>query len=124
MVHILVADDVEEIRFACERILCAEGHIVITATNGTEAASLMDDIDFDVVVTDLMMPDGDGIQLANHAHQKNHCPKLIAITGGGSRISSYDAVKMSEGFFDASLMKPVSKEELVSTIDTLLKQRN
>lgn len=123
MSNILVADDIEEIRFAYKAVLCAAGHNVITARNGNEAAKLLSQNEIDLIVTDLMMPDGDGIQLATCAHGLENRPKLLVITGGGSRISAPEALKMSEYFFDASLIKPVSQDVLLNAVNSLLNKQ-
>ncbi len=124
MANILVADDMAEILFVYEEALSSAGHEVVTATNGVEANQYLDSAEFDLVVTDLLMPKVDGVQVATHAHSLEHTPKLLVITGGGDRISPYEALAIGETFFDASLIKPVSKDELLSMVDKLLAERH
>ncbi|WP_417789472.1 response regulator [Terasakiella pusilla] len=120
MADILVAEDMAEILYVYEQALLSAGHRVVTATNGAEANDHLDRARFDLVVTDLLMPKVDGMQVAHHAHMLDKPPKLLAITGGGERISPYAALKMGEAFFDASLIKPVSQDVLLTTVNMLL----
>lgn len=122
MAHILVAEDVEDIQFAYEAILRKAGHKVATVSNGQEAKTLLqtDAFDFDLIMTDLLMANGDGMDLASYVHSLKKRPKLLVVTGGGSRISADQAIKMSQYLFDASLSKPVSQDVLLDTINELM----
>lgn len=120
MVKILVADDIADIRFAYEAILCSEGHAVVSAKDGAEAARFLKAERFDLVVTDLMMPNQDGVELATTLSKDPDRPKILAITGGGSRITASQALQISEHFFDAALEKPVNRETLIATVNDLL----
>jgi len=68
-----------------------------------------------------MMPDGDGLELATCAHRLARKPKLLVVTGGGERVTTPQAIKMGECYFDASLIKPVSQSTLLQTVNWLLK---
>ncbi|SCA56478.1 putative Response regulator receiver domain-containing protein [Candidatus Terasakiella magnetica] len=120
MAKILVAEDVAEIRFAYETILSAEGHEVTTATNGKEASDFLNQSDFDLVLTDLLMPEGDGLSVASFAHKLENRPKLLVITGGGDRISPYEALKMGEFLFDVSMVKPVNAQDLLQAVRKMI----
>jgi CheY-like chemotaxis protein len=121
MPKILVAEDVPEILFAYETILSAAGYEVVASNNGQEASEHLQKTQFDLVLTDLLMPDGDGIFLATSIRKLSHRPKVLVITGGGDRISVHEALKISDGFFDATLVKPVKPALMLKTIDRLLK---
>jgi len=120
MAHILIADDARDIRLAYEEFLSSKGHIVITAANGIEAAALMNDIDFDLIITDMLMPGYDGYELASLAKKLDHCPKILAISGGGTRVTAEQLMESHEAFFDATLYKPVESSHLLQTINTLI----
>jgi len=124
MANILVADDIAEILFVYEQTLQAAGHTVVTAKNGLEATRHLTKESFDLVVTDIFMPQSDGVEVATYAHRMTNRPALLAITGGGERLSSQDAVRMGEAFFDESLIKPVSQDVLLTTVHKLLAQRH
>ncbi len=118
--HILVVDDEANIRFAYETILSSVGHIVISAKNGHEAEQCLKGNSVDLIITDLIMQNGDGIELAVYARNLRNRPKILAVTGGGAHISAHNALAMGEHFFDAALTKPVSDDALLTTINHLL----
>jgi len=122
--NILIADDIDEVLFAYETILCAAGHTVRTVHSGNEACNIINEESFDLILTDLMMPDGDGISIASHVRNMEDRPKVMVITGGGDCISPYEALKVGEFLFDESMVKPVKTEELLAAIDRVLKKVN
>ncbi|NVK18773.1 MAG: response regulator [Methylocystaceae bacterium] len=124
MANILVADDMTEILLIYEQTLMAAGHTVVTAKNGLEATKHLTTRDFDLVVTDIYMPKSDGMEVATYAHSLSNRPALLAITGGSKRLSSQETICMGEAFFDESLIKPVSQDVLLSTVNTLLSKRH
>lgn len=120
MVDVLVADDDPELRYMFGEILDAAGYNVETVENGIAAKKALSDRQYDVVVTDLIMGKGDGVEVATFAHDLPVCPKLILMTGGGTRLSAHDAVEMSRDFFDLSLVKPISKDILLGAVNAVL----
>lgn len=122
--HILVVDDEANIRFAYESILTSVGHRVMSAKNGHEAEKCLKVNNVDLIITDLIMQNGDGIELAVFARSLQNRPKILAVTGGGGRISAHSALEMGQYFFDAALTKPVSDDVLLTTINHLLSTRH
>jgi DNA-binding NtrC family response regulator len=120
MAHILIAEDAPEILHAYSAILKGAGHSCTTAMNGLEAKLYLNVDKYDLVLTDLLMPKMDGIELASYIHGLANRPKLLVVTGGGERLSAYEAIKLGDSFFDASLMKPVSATDLLCVIERLL----
>jgi DNA-binding NtrC family response regulator len=81
---ILLVDDEEAILDLMSISLSKEGYVIDTALNGLQAIELMKGQDFDLMITDLLMPEMSGMSLIQQvAHD---CPemKIIAITGGGN----------------------------------------
>jgi two-component system, chemotaxis family, chemotaxis protein CheY len=122
--HILVVDDEANIRFAYEAILTSVGHQVISARNGHEAEECLKGQSVDLIITDLIMQNGDGIELAVFARNLQKRPKILVVTGGSARISANSALEMSQYFFDATLTKPVSNDALLTTINHLVSTRH
>ncbi len=120
MARILIVEDVEDIRVAFQMLLETAGHDVVQAINGTQAMSILKEMDFDLVVTDLIMPDGDGFELATYMHSMEKMPKTIMISGGGDRLSLPQALDMARNMFDAVLSKPVTGVELMDTVEAVL----
>lgn len=113
---ILIIDDSADILFAQKMILENAGFEVICAPTGNEGCRIITREPPALVITDLMMSDGDGIQVAMFV--KETCPSIptVMVTGGGNRLSSADAISFSEAFFDAYLQKPFSADQLLDTV--------
>jgi two-component system, OmpR family, response regulator len=114
---ILVADDDPVIRKLFEKRLSNEGHEVTVASDGTEAARLLDSTTFDVIITDLVMPgDIGGIELLKRAKEKSVDIEVIVITGHSSVDTAVDAMK--KGAVDY-LEKPVHFGELFLRLEKI-----
>jgi DNA-binding NtrC family response regulator len=110
---ILVVDDEEVIRNSCRRILEPEGYTFKTAGNGIEAFAILEKNDIDVVLTDLMMPDMDGIELLRNIKEKWPGVEVIIMTGYGTVKTAVRAMKI--GVFDY-IEKPFTPDDLLSLI--------
>ena len=95
--RILVVDDDAFFRVLCSDILTGGGFFVRTASTGKEAVALVEAEGFDMVITDLVMPDMNGIEVLGRVKQYNALVDVIVITGHGSIESAIDLVK--EGAF-------------------------
>ena len=118
--HILVVDDEEIVRQNIERILASLGYSVDSAQSGNEALELMHHEEYDLVITDMVMPGLDGLAFLEEI--KRFAPEtvVIIITGYGS-VSS--AVKvMQKGAFDY-LIKPCERDELIFRVNKALDRR-
>jgi DNA-binding NtrC family response regulator len=108
--RILVADDERRQRDILQMILEAEGYETTTAGNGRQALLAARAQPFDVVLTDLKMPDLNGIELLSELQQAEPGQCVILMTAHGTIDSAVDA--MRKGAFDY-LTKPVEKDELL-----------
>jgi DNA-binding response OmpR family regulator len=114
--HILVVDDDPAIRALLATILEESGFRVVTAGEGGEALTAVSEYPFDLVITDLVMPDHEGIELIRRLKKRYAHLKIIAISGAfGSEI--LDAARMLGA--DATLAKPLSANALLLCIDSL-----
>jgi two-component system chemotaxis response regulator CheY len=114
---ILVADDEEEIRSLLMHWLVSSGHTVTAVANATEARRVTRQRRFDLVVTDVLMPDGDGIQLINDFKAAQPTARILAISGGGMYVEGDNCLKIARGFgAHAAVMKPFSREQLMAGI--------
>src|SRR5262249_44883733 len=114
-------DDYPDVRLAFRFMLEAHGYVVSEAANGAEALSQLETAVVDVILTDLFMPDVDGLALVKAVrHGTRRQPWIIAISGAENigKDLALDAAK--EPGADAILPKPVSKDRLVTTIRELL----
>jgi len=121
MKHILLVDDVPAVRLSIRAALEAVGHHVVEASDGKEALTLLDSHPVDLIVTDLWMPNLDGIELLKRLRISNANVKVIAISGGGMRkpIDVSTALAQTWGA-DAVLYKPFDNDDLVNEINRLL----
>ncbi len=118
---ILVADDDPVIRRLLEKRLDENGYEVTVASDGMEAARLLDSKHFDVVITDLVMPgDIGGIELLQVVKNRDISTEVIVITAYSSIDTAVDAMK--KGAVDY-LEKPINFEELFLRLDKIAQIR-
>lgn len=114
---ILVIDDEESIRFTMERFLTLKGYRVVLAGSCREARQQMSEGGIDLIITDIILPDGNGIDLLCEARQKlPGCP-VIVITAYPSAETVRETLLM--GAFDY-LFKPVRQQEVLKSIKAAL----
>lgn len=113
---ILVVDDEEELRDLIRHVLERAGYTVSGARNGIEASQLLAQQAFTVVVTDMLMPDQDGLELIAELKSKYPTVKIVAMSGGG-QIGSDQYLSMAKGFgADVLLRKPFTHQTLLAAV--------
>jgi DNA-binding NtrC family response regulator len=117
---ILIVDDEEIIRESLSFILAKEGYSVREAPNGRVAVEMMRDNAFDLVLTDLEMPEMKGIELLEHVTNTSPETLVVIITAYGSIDTAIAALR--KGAVDY-ILKPVEFDELLVKIDRLLSSR-
>ncbi len=121
MAKVLVIDDDPVILEVIAEILRIHNHEVDTASNGEAGVKGLATNHYDLVLTDLMMPDMGGMELLNYVVTKFPKTTCIILTGYGTIKSSVDAIK--KGAFDY-ITKPVTSSELLIVIEKALKFKN
>ena len=106
---ILIADDDREIRSLLYEILSDEGYDVNIASDGLEAVELIQKKDFDIILTDLVMPNVDGLEVLKASRSKSENTLVIIITGFATMESTIEATK--SGAYDY-ITKPFLIEEI------------
>lgn len=118
--RILVVDDDRAVReWLCE-VLREAGHQVCSARNGQEARIQHNKQPFEAIVTDLVMPDEEGIEMIRTLRRETPDVKIVAISGAFNESSSTILRGAELCGADASLTKPLSEEILLHTIRELL----
>jgi two-component system, chemotaxis family, chemotaxis protein CheY len=114
---ILVIDDEEFIRTLIKEVLDPQGHTVITASSGKEAFQLCHERSFDLLITDLEMPDMDGIELISSLRGVQKKLPILCISGAfsGRFLRMAKALGAVE-----SLDKPFRMAELLAMVDKIL----
>lgn len=106
---ILIADDDEIARDVIAKLLAREGYAVVPAQDGFEAISRLRTQEFQMVITDLMMPGADGIEVLKYAVRTDPDMAVVILTAYGTLDTTLEAIK--EGAYDY-LTKPFRTQEI------------
>lgn len=117
---ILVIDDEEIVRVSCIRILRPEGYNVKVVKSGIEGLKVIEKENFDLVLTDLKMPDMDGIEVLKKVKEGWPGTEIVVITGYGTVSSAVQAMKF--GAFDY-LEKPFTPDQLLLVVSRALEKK-
>ena len=122
MARILIIDDESQIRSMLRIMLERVGYEVIEAADGMEGIRQYRDNPADLIITDLIMPNKDGIGMIIELKKEFPAVKIIAMSGGG--------VNRPEGYLDGAkklgatrtLTKPIDRDEMLSAVKDTLKE--
>ncbi len=114
---VLVIDDEAIVRTSCKRILSPDGYEVRLASNAFEGIKMLEEEQFDLVLTDLKMPDMDGITVLETIKQRWPQTQVIVITGYQTVDTAVKAIKL--GAFDY-IEKPFTPDALTSAVASAL----
>ena len=121
MVRVLVLDDDPLIQATLPLLLREHGHEVLTAVNGKLGLRLLAAARVDVVLTDILMPETDGIEVVRAVAKDHPSVALVAMSGGSARLPGTDAVYLTRLLgAHAVLVKPFGEEELLGAIQAAL----
>ena len=120
MSRILVVDDEPGIRKVVRDGLERAGHEVETAVNGDEALGFLDEMEFDLVVTDLAMPKKSGLDLVREIRRTLPVPILVLTV----RHEEREKVRLLDAGADDYVTKPFGVEELLARVRALLRRRD
>jgi putative nucleotidyltransferase with HDIG domain len=121
MKRILIVDDDENMRKILSRTLMAAEFEVVVAAGGRPAQEILNLEDFDIVLSDIKMPDGDGIELTRFLKKIKPLIPIILMTGFSEIYSATQAYELGANEF---IPKPFKKEELLSAITHCLENPN
>lgn len=120
MGNILVIDDDESLNRVLEHMLTEDGHRVTTAADGQQGLGLFKKGDFDIVLTDLMMPKFDGMAVLKEVKRLNRETIVIFITAYGTVENAVEACRLGAADY---LTKPFSHEQLSFVIEKAVRMR-
>ena len=120
MATILIVDDEVVIKLILETLLRRENHTVVTADNGALALSFLAQNSVDLVITDIIMPEMDGLTFLEKLRVERGCEDLpvILLTAVGDTRWRTQAMQIG---VDTILTKPIGSKELLQAIEELLK---
>jgi len=110
---ILVVDDEDIVRTSCSRTLSPEGYDVRLAKNGAEGLKMASEERFDLVLTDLKMPDMDGIEVLRIIKEQWPETAVIIVTGYQTVDTAVKAIKL--GAYDY-IEKPFTPDALITAV--------
>jgi DNA-binding NtrC family response regulator len=113
--RILVAEDESNLRLVLQKELQRMGHDVRVAPDGEAALKLLEEYNVDVLLSDISMPNMDGMELLRRVHQRPNPPEVIMLTGHATVESAIEAMKL--GAYDY-----LSKPYRIAELDALVKQ--
>jgi CheY-like chemotaxis protein len=114
--RILVVDDEEDIRDVARLLLESEGYSVVCVEDGRSAIREVDKQNFDLVITDMLMPEMDGVELINELRRRDPGQPIMAISGGGhAPKESYLQIAHLCGA-QVLLAKPFNRDQLVRAV--------
>lgn len=117
---ILVIDDEEQYRDYLTRLLENKGYEVCSADNGITGEEKIKQHTPDLIITDIVMPDKEGVEFIQNLREFDKSTPIIAISGG-NRVNAYSYLALSKKLgANAILAKPFSSSDLLSTINKLL----
>ncbi len=117
---ILVVDDEEALRYTIETFLLREGYDVDTAGSYKESLGKLSETRFDLILTDIMLGDGTGIDILREVNRRNLLCPVILITGHPNIETASDAVR--DGAHDY-VAKPVKKDVLLRKVEMTLRHK-
>lgn len=118
--RVLVIEDEEHIRETLVQFLTPAGYTVETAADGLEGLARFQRGSYDVVITDLSMPERSGLEVAAAVKQMAPGTPVMLITGWGDLL---DPARIQESGVDLMLVKPFAKERLLNALANALKLR-
>ncbi len=115
--RLLLVEDDPEILNILRDMLRLKGHRVVATSDGTKALDLIDNSNFDLVLTDLGMPVVSGWEIAKRVKTKSRKTPVVMITGWGGQ---YEEEDLSSRGVDLMLAKPLSWDKLLQSIEKML----
>jgi DNA-binding NtrC family response regulator len=117
MATILVIDDSPSALSLAEQILGEAGHRVISCLWAADAMKVLAETPVDILITDLYMPDKDGLELIQEAHKMRPDVPIIAVSGAAGVKNLLHAAKLLGAA--CTLRKPFTKEQLLNAVATV-----
>ncbi len=119
--RILIVDDEAAVANFCRAALTEAGHLVVTAGSGRKALALLEEHEFDLVLSDVMMPGMSGVELLRSMAPVGHRPDVVLMTGYGTVATAVEAIKAGAHDY---ILKPVSSDELAAMAARIAEARD
>ena len=125
MAHILIAEDDDGVRGVIKRILDKAGHKISEASNGKTAIDICSGSNPpDLIITDIIMPDKEGLETIKEIKSASPGIKIIAISGGG-RIGPMTYLELAKKLgANGTLTKPFLPKDLTKVVEEVLQSES
>lgn len=122
MSDILILDDDEQItRMASLMLERKAGYTTATTESGEEALTILEEVPVRLLITDILMPGIDGIEIINQSRKRYPDLKIIAMSGGRRKITADFNLKSASMLgADATLAKPFNQTQLLKLVNELI----
>ena len=117
---ILLIDDNDQIRTLLRRVLEEAGYFVIDAANGREGLRQFRQTPVALVITDLLMPDSDGLEVTMTLRRESPYVKIIVLTGGSGEPNLLEVAKILGAH--RTMKKPIEMTELLEAVQQELQE--
>lgn len=121
--RVLIVDDEEVILQSWENVLASAGYDVETALSGHEAVEIVHKQKPHIVITDLIMPDMNGIELCKRIKEMNPKTEVVLLSGHPDTVDKYQKDFVSAGGRDGILMKPLFISEIIKAVATIMNEK-
>lgn len=115
--RLLYVDDEESLRLLVQSHLSLEGFDVETAASGNDAVAILQKQNYDLILLDLRMPDGDGFQVLHYLNDRGSRTPVIVLTGVDDVSIASECVKLGAADY---LTKPYNFHELIDSVERVL----
>lgn len=116
--RILLVDDDDDFRSGVATVLAGDAYEVFQARSGNEAQALLSTKSFTAIISDIRMPDGDGITFLKWAKKIQNIP-FVVITGYGKVMEKAEAEYLGVA---ATFIKPFSPQDLLAVLENVLER--
>jgi DNA-binding NtrC family response regulator len=119
MAHILVIEDDQQMREMLRQMLQRAGHTTVGAGDGQEGMQIVREQIIDLIITDIIMPDQEGLETITQVRREHPNIPVIAISGGG-RVEPDNYLRSAKLLGAAyAFAKPLNREEIISVVTEL-----
>ncbi|MCZ6633615.1 MAG: response regulator [bacterium] len=120
MAHILIIDDDAPTRQLLRDFLEGQGHHIVEAENGKVGIEIHRSDPAEVIITDIFMPEKNGLRVIRELQREDPAIKIIAISGGGDLGNLNPLILAEEVGIEHTLTKPFHMQDLLDAIQDLL----
>ena len=122
MARILIIDDEDQPRCMLQQVLIRAGHDVVEARDGNQGLQLFRTSPTDLIITDILMPEKEGLETIIDLRREFPAVKIIAISGGG-RTGNLNFLEVAKRLgAQRTLQKPFELQEMIAAVRELLQE--